>query len=803
MNIKDKKLNYKNIITYIWALGVPAILFVGVLLCVGNYPFGDRNFSTWDMNLQYVDFFSWLKRVFDGEANIAYSFGKSLGDNTAGLVAYYLSSPFNLLLIFFDDIQLFIVVLATVKIASCGLTCSIFLRKRFENIHPSWIIILSTCYALMSYNLKQISNIMWLDGAVFLPLILLGVYKLVKTGNRRFLYVSVAVAILACWYTAYMCCLFSAIYFVYEKLLEEKFSIKNGIKSYLIPLVQYGITMLLSVCSVMFFFLPMALQLLQGKGAVTSEGFVAEFRCSLSEILNAMIPANAVTGNSDILILFCGTFTVIGMLLFCLCREIKLKEKIWGIILLCLLILSAVFIPTENIWNGFRKVASYYCRFAFVICFFMIIIAATYFNVRNKIKHVRIIALICGILVAAELVYNGQIYLKSYSVESTSTYSKYVEDTEKQMVALKENDDSVFYRVEQSQSRGLRKGNILGTYNEGMAYGFSPLASYSSTYNGSIMNMYVKCGYSECNRLIMYHEPILISDSLLGIKYVLSNMAPYGYTKVETGQTYNGKSIYENPYALGLGYMAEGKIYKEINSKNSFDYQNQLLSRMLGRKVECFKEVEAELVESEGDMTWKMNSPKCENVLYGYLTRRGANSVDLYVNDEHRTYYSQWNSYKTVQISNDSNGEEQTVSMRGNIVLKEGVYGVFYYLDMEEFRQAMAELKEREFQPDIFEDGKVEGSYEAKEDGRLLLTVPYDEGWKVTCNGKQIKPKASQGVFMVIPVEEGTNHITMKYVTPGLKKGIVISIFGIMCFVAWELFERGKKENRRSVKNEA
>lgn len=798
-----KKLNKRNIITYLMSFGVPAILFVGVLLCVGNYPFGDKNFSTWDMNLQYVDFFSWLKRVFDGEASIFYSFGKSLGDNTAGLVAYYLSSPFNLLLIFFDDIQLFIVVLATVKIASCGLTCSIFLRKRFENIHSSWIIILSVSYALMSYNLKQISNIMWLDGAIFLPLILLGVYKLVKTGNRTFLYVSVAVAILSCWYTAYMCCLFSAIYFVYEKLSEENFSIKNGIKRFFLSLLHYGITMILSVCSVMFFFLPMALQLLQGKGAATSEGFAAEFRCSLKEILSAMIPANAVTGNSDILILFCGTFTVVGIILFCLCKKIKLRDKLLGIILLCLLILSAVFIPTENIWNGFRKVASYYCRFAFIICFFMITLAATYFNVRNNIKHVKIIALICGVLVAAELVYNGQIYLKAYSVESTSAYQKYVEETENQMDALEKNDDSAFYRVEQSQSRGLRKGNILGTYNEGMAYGFSPLASYSSTYNGSIMNLYVKCGYSECNRLIMYHEPILISDSLLGIKYVLSNTAPYGYAKVETGQTYNGKSIYENPYALGLGYQVEGKIYKEISSKNSFDYQNQLLSRMLGRKVECFKEVKAELVESDGDMTWKMNSPTCENVLYGYLTRRGANSVDLYVNDEHRTYYSQWNSYKTVQISDDSNGEEQTVSMRGSIVLKEGVYGVFYYLDMEEFRQVIEELKEREFQPSVFEDGKVEGEYEAEEDGKLLLTVPYDKGWKVTCNGKKVKAKAAQGVFMVIPVEEGSNHITMRYVTPGLKKGSAVSVVAVVLFVGWELLERGRKKNRRLEENEA
>lgn len=794
------KINDKNAITYMLSFLIPALLFGVVLFAVNNYPFGNKNFSTWDMNLQYVDFFSWYKRVLSGDASLFYSFGKSLGDNTAGLYAYYLSSPFNLLLLFFDDIQLFIVVIAVLKIAACGLTCSLYLRKRFETLHPLWIIILSSSYAMMSYNMKQISNIMWLDGAVFLPLIILGVYKLIKTGNRKVLFLSVAAAILSCWYTAYMCCLFSGIYFVYEKLLQEKFSLKNFVKNYISPMLQYGLTMLLAVLSVMFFFLPMALQLLQGKGEAKITDFVFAVRCSLKEILMALIPSNAIIGNSSVLILYCGSFTLIGILLYCLCTKISYREKLLSIFLLCMLIASAVFIPTENIWNGFRRVFSYYCRFSFVICFFMIILAARFFNMIHYSRFTTCISFVCGVLAAAELVYNGQIYLRAY-YEDTVQYHAYVEEANKQMRALNEYDSSAFYRMDQSQSRGLREGNYLGTYNEGMAYGYSPLASYSSTYNSGIVDFYVKCGYSECNRLIMYHEPILVSDSLLGIKYVLSNSAPYGYQKVETGDTYNGKSIYENQYALSLGYPVPDTIYEDIESENSFEYQNRFLSNMLGRTVECFKEVEAQLVESEGEMTWVMHSPACENILYGYLTRRGANKVDLYVDEEHRTYYSEWTSYKTVQISDDSAGEEHTVSMKGDIVSKKGIRGVFYYLDMEAFRQAVSELKESQFYPEVFEDGKVEGTYEAKEAGSLLLTVPYDSGWNVKCNGKKVKAVSAQGLFTVLPVEKGTNFISMYYVTPGLKTGILFSIIGIICFWGWELLAYKKQTYYNKLHN--
>lgn len=795
--MKREKTN--NLITYLISMGLPAIIFVGVLFCVGNYPFGDKNFTIWDMDYQYLDFFAWLKRVFNGDASLTYSFGKSLGDNTIGLFAYYVSSPFNLLLIFFDNIQLFVVVLFATKIAFCGLTCSVYLRKRFDNIKPVFVVLLSVSYALMSYNLKQMTNIMWLDGAVFLPLMMLGVYRLVSEDKKILLYVATALAIIANWYTAYMSCLFSAFYFIYEIILKKEFKIKNEIKDYFITFIKYCATMILSVFSVMFFFLPMALQLLQGKGIENGKEFAIEFRCSILDILKALMPAYADTQNSDILILFCGTLTVIGIILFFITRNISIKQKIFTAAMLVILVVSDVFVPTEKIWNGFRKVASYYSRSAFVICFFMVIIAATYFNLKKNIKYLKIISIFLSMLVVVELFYNASIYMTDYSRRDASVYNNYRNMAKEQVSVLKENDDSAFYRIEQTSSRVKKPKNYLGDFNEGMAYGFSQLSSYSSTYNGSVMDLYVKCGYSECSRIIMFNEPILLSDSLLGIKYLLSKEQPLAYEKTDISGKYNDKKVYENPYALGLGYMTDRSVFKKIKASNSFEYQNKLLSAIVGRDVECFKPVKSEMKMEDNKVTWTMNSPKCENVLYGYLTRRGANKVDLYVNGKLRTDYSQWSSYKTVQISDDAKGKEQAVSMEGKIVKMDGIKGVFYYLDIKEFKKVMEELKVKSFYPDNLKDGYVEGDYIASEDGKLLMTVPFDRGWKIQCNGKKIKAKSAQGVFTVIPVKQGKNHITMTYVTPGLKKGVVISIFGIACFVIWQILESKKKRVKENV----
>lgn len=783
----------KKIGVYILSFALPAVLFLIALAAAGNYPFGDGSFAIWDMKLQYLDFFSWLKRVLSGEASLYYSFGKSLGGNTIGLFAYYLSSPFNLLLLFFDDIQLFVVVIAALKIGTCGLMFAFFARHRFAELKPVWIILLAACYASMAYNLDQTSNIMWLDGVYMLPLIMLGVYRLAAAGRRGMLYVSVTGAILINWYTAYMCCLFSAFYFLYEKIRKENFEKKQIKKRYVIPFIHYCITMILAVGSSMFFFLPVIMNLLEGKGA-DAGSFVLGFRCNILELLEGLIPGNAGLINSSVLILFCGTLTLAGAVGYFLSRKFTRKEKLFGGIMMGFLVFSAVFMPLENVWNGFRTVASYYCRFSFIICCFMGYLAAGFLEKWKISGNSKVIAGFCGLIVAAELFYNDFAVIRHLNYESAEEYVEYARGAQQSVASLRDYDSDAFYRTEQTSSYGLKEGNYFGTYNEGMAYGSSPLASYSSTYDALIADFYIKCGYTNTDRLILYNEPILLIDSLLGIKYNMSKFPLYGYERTSL-EPYNQKSIYQNPYALGLGCMVSDQILPDIHgAANNFEYQNQLISKMLGREAECFKKVDAKLEKRNGEWIWTLNSPNCENILYGYLTRRGANLVDIYVDGEFRTDYGVWNSYRTFQISDDSSGCSHTVSMKGSILVEDGVEGIFYYLDMEVFRSAIAELKTREFQPAVFKDGYVEGSYYSQEDGNLLLTIPYDRGWKITCNGEEVIQQSAQGVFTVIPVKSGENKIVMEYRLPGFFWGCMASCFSIIGFAGWQLSKNWKRK---------
>lgn len=333
-------------------IALSAFIVTSVILLIvfytGNiYPFGDRSLLKWDMELQYADFFRWWHRVLHGQASMFYSFSKSLGDNAFGLTAYYLSSPFNLLLYFTDDIPFFITLVTLLKMATASLICSIFLSGYPFSLAYGWNLILSVSYGLMGYNLCQASNIMWLDGVIWLPLLVLGIWKLLSSGRTLLLYLSVIGAIISNWYTAYMVCLFSFFYFTYEALKQTDFHLLQTLKSHFRTFIHYCITMIAGVLTSMFFFFPVIKNLLQGKGIDTSGGWVIGFHASIKDILKGSFFLTVpYTGQG--LTFFCGSITLLALIGYFVSGKRPAREKLWTLGYLSFLVFCTVFIPLEK-----------------------------------------------------------------------------------------------------------------------------------------------------------------------------------------------------------------------------------------------------------------------------------------------------------------------------------------------------------------------------------------------------------------------------------------------------------------------
>ena len=91
----------------------------------------------------------------------------------------------------------------------------------------------------------------------------------------------------------------------------------------------------------------------------------------------------------------------------------------------------------------------------------------------------------------------------------------------------------------------------------------------------------------------------------------------------------------------------------------------------------------------------------------------------------------------------------------------------------------------------------VIGQVEAKQDGYIFVTIPFENGWKAYVDGSEVEILQADIGYSAIRIEEGCHDILFEYNTPLLKEGIIISLVGIVCFIGWSayLFRATKKKH--------
>ncbi len=67
----------------------------------------------------------------------------------------------------------------------------------------------------------------------------------------------------------------------------------------------------------------------------------------------------------------------------------------------------------------------------------------------------------------------------------------------------------------------------------------------------------------------------------------------------------------------------------------------------------------------------------------------------------------------------------------------------------------------------------------------VFFSVPYDEGWSATVNGKPVKIEQVDIGFMAVPADAGDNVIELTYHTPGLQVGGYLTLTGAGLFLLY------------------
>lgn len=468
--------------------------------CGGIYPFGATSFLTEDLSYQYIDFFTWCKRVLSGEVSIFYTTTMSLGQNTWGIYSYYLASPFNLLLLAFDfdHLTLAIFVIEALKIACANVAAVWYLKKRFD-LQPATAICVALGYTFSLWAMTNFRNPVWLDTLILLPLMMQGAHLLASGKSSKLLLISTLLQLIICWYMAYMTILFITMFTTLEWAVSKRQIVLSRLA------FRFAKTMILVLLLGAWTFLPtIFVQLASTTSPCYYAFFIPE---TIKNCIKGMLPLGYVLDDTPQF--YCGLFLYVTFIAF----FIKCKGMRVPALVVIVLILAGILIePIQEIWCGFRSPNGYYSRVAIFVAPMMIWLAG---NALQNAKIKPIVATILIVLISGDLLINAHHVVGQLYNSSQQEQDSYMQTSRAEATSLKAEEGDAF-RIEKAVKR------VNGpTLNEGLSTNINMLTSYCSSNDKSAIDFLKALGYGDPKRMwIDYDSGQHESDDYLGLKYV-------------------------------------------------------------------------------------------------------------------------------------------------------------------------------------------------------------------------------------------------------------------------------------------
>lgn len=887
-NTRFGKWCYKNRL-YLGAFFLPVFIMYVVYSVFGVHPYGDLSVLVLDLNGQYVSYYEMLRDAIWGDGSLIYSWSRNLSGETMGMFGYYLASPFMWIIVLLPRTMMCgsIEIMELAKVGCCGLAMAYYLTKR-KNARKLSALLFSVCYALMTYIVVELMNPMWIDGMIWLPMILMGIERLVDEGKMLPVIIPMTIMFISHFYIGYMTAFFSVIYFIYYVFSRPGHAIaphwfKGGVK-----FAISGIVSALSSCIVI---IPVYCSLRLGKLSFSEPDFTPETQFNIFEFLSKLFQNSYDTVRPEGLpMIACGTVVLLLVPLFFLNNKISPKEKI-SLGLLMLAVFGSMYVSTVDIaWHGFQVPNWLPYRYSYTFSFIMIVMAFRAFEnlegisfkelcltafawvcvlaliSREEYEHmytfetvwynVLAIAVIAAVLylykktpdkvmsiilvglVSVDIFVNA-IYTV-YSIDYDVVYSKYSSYQDyfidgREVVSQVEEADEGLYRMEKTFHR---------TVNDPLGMGFAGISHSSSTMNTPVLKMLKSLGYGMQGHYTKYTGQTIVTDSLFGIKYLMYKpddiipsvdlreltrqeiqneiKKPYKtYTEFLTPEDTGVEDItvYENPYALSIGYMADYDILEcELDSSDPIKNQQQLLKSLTGEgAVRVFKRIYQSATNTANCTTSTTGDHimytttvdgkdsyveftidiENDNPVYAFFPTIYQRKCNIWVkssewdivNYAFVDYFFTGEHYSILNLGSFQEGE--TVKVRMTLANGEAIFSdvLFYYLDMEAFEEIYAELADEQWNITEHTDTYLYGTVNAKEDGILFTTIPYEPGWTVKVDGKEVSTVTCLDSLIGIELTAGEHTVEMRFWPTYLTLAIIVELIGLSFIAIIAIFE--------------
>ncbi len=817
-------------------------------------PFGNNSMLDVDFYHQYGPLLNELyDRVKTGET-LLYSF------NTGGGIPFYrnflnyLSSPFNLILFLFkkENIVMAFSIIIGLKAIFASASMSYYLKKTFKK-NDILTCIFGMLYAFSGYFCAYYWNIMWLDGMVFLPIIMYGINKIVEEEKPNLYIISLMIMLFANYFIGYMICIFSVLYFIGVFLYKRNFKLKNIIKKF----VMFAISSLLAGGLIAFVLLPLfnSISSISATGG-TFPATATSFSIS-NYVFNHFTGVSRTVFASDILPLpnvYPGMLTLACIILLFINKNVNWRFKLIAFISLLFFFFSFNITTIDYIWHAFHVPNDLPWRYSFLYVFVLITIG---YYALSKIKELSVfkISISYGIvfilvllasklgfenlndnkiitcLIFLVLYYIITIIYKYNKIDKRFIYSIFIlfimieciigidknwdidhdiktfmQDKKIYQTFIKDirKDDNGLYRIE--------KTDYL-TLNDGAWYDYYGMSTFTSMAYEDVSKLQRMLGISgnDINSYYYRYYATPVYNTIFNIKYLMGDYIENDYyVPLDSNDTYN---ITGYKYSSSIAYA----VNKELEDWKLFSYKPFLnqsnfvtLSTGVNDVFESAKVISVNSgkilddnfnINSNGEFNYEVITD--ENELSFTLDNKDRKNVYLYVGGNKVQSFEVNNSYYSLTsdeyyIVDTGKIDSDYIDIR--VSLEDSEPGTIkfyaYTINDEAFMKFYEKINKETLEVTRYNDTLIEGNINVSSDKMVFSTIAYDTGWSVYVDGKKVKIRKIAKSYIGFNIQKGEHKIKFVYYPKGMKEGLIISMISLIMLVTYNILK-----DKRVIKN--
>lgn len=819
--MKKNKKDKLNII-------ILTIFFITIILItIGNdYLYG----STLDWASQHSEIPDYFRTLFYSDFSLFPDFAPNIGSgqNIYNLSYYGLFNP----VIMFSYFLPFISMKTYIQISSMFLVyMSIilfyyYLRSHKFNEKSSFLgtIAFFTASPLLFHSHR---HIMFMNYMPFLIMALIGVDKYFKENNKSLLCLSTILIILMSYYYSIPAILVIVIYGVYSYIQKHK---KITFKSF----IQDGLKFIFPIiCAI----LTCGVLLIPTFYVILTSRLESEVIINLKELLIPAINIKYLTYNSYGIGLT--AFALIALIVLGLSKK---KEDIYLTIALTAPIIFPIinYILNATMYINSKTLIPFLPLYALVVTQLFDKVFKREINIK---KVVAITLIITGILLLTNKAYNYfyldlatsliiiilTIKLKKENILkifTTICLVLYSIGTNKSDTLVQKSD---YYHKDNINQKELAskiedKYSHTSLYNyklENINYTYENLNINQNTIYSSTNNKYYNIFFFDTfanvmqsrNRLILSSNENLLFLMFTNNKYLIGNdIDVKGYREIEKiGNT----SLYQNDNVLPYMYVS----YKNYNegefNKQKFPYTNEiLLNNTIVESSEnktfdtTIKEIPKDefeikyidenltvegnriIARKDGKMIIDVPYELQDNILFidfdlkPQSCKKGDLTIDIN-NHRNKLTCREWKYYNGntdfSYVISDNYLDNLTITFT------KGTYDIsnlkIYYMNYHDIEDIKQNVTEVQIDKKNSKTDKIIAEVEAKENGYFVTTFPYDNGFKVKVDGKEIEHEKVNTAYLGFKIEKGKHKIEINYTSPFKNLGIITSILGVIIYV--------------------